>query len=180
MVYSKPGSYKAKPVVSLDGVELSSKNYTVRYTVDGKTLSKKNKIDLGDATSKEVRITITGKGNYSGSVSATYRVTKSVTTIDLSKAKIVAKAKKGKKDVAVGNQQYTGEEVQPKIRVLVKSGNSWIKVSPEYYKITYANNVKLGKATIMISGDGKNAVGGKTANFTIVNKKLDVFKFLFG
>ncbi|WP_022777185.1 leucine-rich repeat protein [Butyrivibrio sp. AE3009] len=180
MVYSKPGTYMSKPVVSLNGKALSTKDYTVKYYVNGSLVTAKNKVKLDEVNSKEIKVTIQGTGNYTGSVSKTYKVVKALNNIDLSKAKIVAKAKKGKKDVAVGNQQYTGQEIQPRIRVLVKSGNSWIKVSPEYYTVTYVNNINPGKATILITGDCKNAVGGKTAEFKIVNKKLDLIKFLFG
>ncbi len=135
-----------------------------------------------DEDGKTITIAVTAKGNYSGTALGYYEVKKpSAELIDLSKAKIVAKAKSSKgKDVKVGKQEYTGLAIEPEIRVLVKSGKTWIEVDPEKYEISYINNVMKGKATILITGDGTDAVGSRTANFTITNMRMNLFKLIFG
>ena len=101
--------------------------------------------------------------------------------IDLSKAKIVAKAKNvKKKDVAVGKQEYTGYAIEPEIRVLVKQGRTWAEVDASKYEISYINNVMKGKATILITGNGTDAVGSKTAKFIITTMRMNLFKVIFG
>ena len=192
LVYGKPGKYLSKPFVSVDGVQLKASDYTFKYyegevtdvTADGvKELTAKDKLELtGEETEKTITIAVTAKNNYTGTAFGTYEVKKPAEgQINLSKAKIVAKAKNSKgKDAKVGKQEYTGEVIEPEIRVLVKQGKTWTEVDESKYEISYINNVMKGKATILITGDGTDAVGSKTASFTITNMRMNLFKLIFG
>ncbi len=184
MVYTKPGKYLSAPFVSVNGVQLSTKDYTVKYYDDGVELTAKSRLTLDATTSsKTIVVKVTGKGNYEAKeITASYSVSKAdASRIDLSKAKIVAAQKNSKgKDVAVGKQEYSGRAVRPAIRVLVKSGSTWIEVQPQAYKVEYINNVNTGKATVLVTGDGINSVGSKKSGFIIGVRNIGLFKWLFG
>ncbi|WP_051545536.1 leucine-rich repeat protein [Butyrivibrio sp. MC2021] len=184
LVYTKPGSYLSDVYVSMNGVALNAKNYSVEYYDDETKLSKKSKIEFDDATrQKEIIVKVSGRGNYKAEeVIATYFVRKADDSIvNLSEAKIVALEKNSKgKDVAVGKQEYTGKEIKPEIRVLVKDGKSFIEVPEGSYTVRYVNNTKRGKATIIVSGNGEKAVGSVKTTFKIGTKNLGLFKWLFG
>ncbi|MCR4923883.1 MAG: hypothetical protein K5931_07760, partial [Lachnospiraceae bacterium] len=177
IIYNKPGKYFSKPYVSMNGVLLKSKDYSVSY-YDGDTLlSNKNKLILSDDESvKEITVKIKGKGNYQGDESneivTTYNVVRrSSELIDLTKAKIVAKEKNLKgKDIAVGRCAYTGSYIEPEIRVMYKEGKEWKDIPEEYYEVSYINNLNKGRATILVNGDSINTMGSRKAGFNIYNK----------
>ncbi|MDE7268139.1 MAG: hypothetical protein K2N89_11805, partial [Lachnospiraceae bacterium] len=113
-VYNKPAVYKSVPYVSVNGVEVKSSEYTVKYytsgtkaadgtiTIDTDTeMGSKNKIDLDNPevrSSAPVYVEITGKGkNYADTMklTASYYVRRmpqstneGTSALDLSKAKI--------------------------------------------------------------------------------------------
>ena len=192
-VYTKPGKYLSAPFVSVGGVQLKASEYTVKYyegevsdvtAEDVKELTSKDKISIdGTDTSKTITVVVTAKDiNYTGTATRTYEIVKPATgTIDISKAKIVAKAKSTKgKDVMVGKQEYNGMPVEPEIRVLVKSGKTWTEADSNIYDVTYVNNVNKGKATILVIGDGDTCIGSRTAKFTITSMRMSLFKLIFG
>ncbi|MCR5304648.1 MAG: hypothetical protein K6E33_08815 [Lachnospiraceae bacterium] len=72
------------------------------------------------------------------------------------------------KDVAVGKQKYSGDSIEPSIRVMIKQGKTWVDVDPANYSVTYINNVQKGKAVILVNGNGTETAGSKTAKFSIV------------
>ncbi len=126
---------------------------------------------------------MTGKGNYTETTAeCTYEmVRRGAESIDLTKAKIVAKDKnKNGKDVAVAEQEYTGYEIKPEIRVIAKVNNKWVDVDPADYTVSYINNVNKGTATILVTGDGEKAIGSKTAGFSISTMRFELFKLIFG
>ena len=175
LIYSKPNSYRSSPFVSVGGVMVDKKNYTVKYFDGTKELAAKDKITLGDGeTERVITIKATGRNNYKEEESAafTYRVMKvSGNMINLSKAKIVGRDT----TKAVKKQEYTGSAVTPEIDVLIKQGKEWVKVDPADYTVTYINNINKGKAVILVSGKGTNAAGSKTAKFTIKAKSMSKF-----
>ena len=175
LIYGKPNLYRSAPFVSIGGVSVGKKDYTVKYFDGTKELGEKEKITLdAGQTEKTITVKATGKNNYKAEDSAafTYRVIKvSGNMINLSKAKIVAKGK----TKAVGKQEYTGEYVMPEIDVLVKQGKTWVALDPANYTVTYINNINKGKATILVTGKGTAAAGSKTAKFTIKAKNMSKF-----
>ncbi|MCR5178711.1 MAG: leucine-rich repeat protein [Lachnospiraceae bacterium] len=181
MIYKKAGKYISAPFVSKDGVRLSSKDYSVKY-YDGNTeITKKTKISLDEgAQSKEITVKVTGKRNYKNEeLTATYSIVKPGSgQISLSGAKIVALEKNSRgKDIAIGKQEYSGEEIKPALRGIIKNGNTWTELPADSYSITYINNVETGKATVLITGNGVDAVGSKKATFAITAKDINGFDF---
>ena len=182
-VYTKPGKYISAPMVTIDGTLLSSRDYEVTY-FDGSTpLTSKSKLTLEEgAASKEITVKVRGKGNYLGDeITTTYRVIRMENGMyNLSKAKIVAADQVKGKDVSVGKQVYTGAEVKPDIRVLIKNGKNWTEVGSDSYSVEYVNNVNIGSATILVKGDGIAAVGSKSCKFSIGKRSFNIFSILFG
>ena len=102
------------------------KDYTVSYA---------NNVNAGKAT-----ITITGINTYTGSISKTF----TIAAIDITKSssKIAVSS--------IVNVTYSGKaKTQPKL--VVKAGTKVLS-SGKDYKVTYANNMKPGRATISITG----------------------------
>ncbi len=102
-----------------------------------------------------VRVEVTGMGCYEGTLSACYKIMQT----DIAKAA-----------VKVGNQIYTGKAVEiGKDQITsIKIGKT--ELSPDDYTIvSFTNNVKVGKATMVIKGNG-NYGGTKKVTFNIVKK----------
>ena len=127
-------------------VTLSSKtlvkntDYTVTY---------KNNINKGTAT-----VTITGKGNYSGTKSTTF----TIKALALSKVTVTGLPKA---------KYYTAKAIKPALTL--KYGTKTLKAGTDY-TIAYKNNKAIGKATITLKGKG-NFSGTVTLNFKIIPKK---------
>ena len=64
--------------------------------------------------------------------------------------------------------EYTGKQIKP--RVTIKDGRKVLKLNKDY-TITYKNNIKRGRASIIIKGKN-NYYGTKTITFRIVSKGL--------
>ncbi len=104
-----------------------------------------NNTKVGTAT-----VTITGKGNYTGSRTLTFAITaKNLSACTVSK---------------IANELYTGKALKPS--VTVKDGGTTLKKDTDY-TVSYADNKKAGKATVTVTGKG-NYTGSKTVNFTII------------
>ncbi len=179
-VYKKKDKYESKPIVMLDGVKLSSKDYSVKY-FDGDTEITCKKIEIGPGEGdKKIRVVITGKGNYKPEAIETYYTIRKLAgnTIDLSKAKIVNKDASTKQK-SLRSETYNGAAIRPEVDVYVKVGKQYEKVNPSYYTVSYVNNTKKGKASIIVTGNGGSAKGSKTVTFNIVARSLSKFLSLF-
>ncbi|MCM1112226.1 MAG: hypothetical protein NC399_03110, partial [Muribaculum sp.] len=111
-----------------------------------------------------VKVTVTGKGSYTGSISATYRITQA----SFSKAKITIKSK-----------AYTGGHVVlGKEDIKVTLGGETLTYGEDYTVVedSYKNNVKKGSATVTVKGIN-NYGGSKTAKFKITARTLTEFLF---
>ena len=113
------------------------------------TLSYKNNVNVGTAT-----VTITFKGNYTGSKSVTF--------------KIVAKKLTNPTVSAITDKTYTGSAIKP--TPTVKDGSKTLKLNTDY-TLAYKNNVNVGTATVTVTLKG-NYSGSKSVTFKIVPKKL--------
>ena len=112
----------------------SGTDYTVSYT---------DNTNVGTAT-----VTVTYKGNYSGSQTATFAITaKSISDVA----------------VTVADQTYTGSALTP--TVTVKDGDKTLVLDTDY-TVAYADNINAGTAGVTITGAG-NYTGTKAASFTI-------------
>jgi hypothetical protein len=180
MVYYKPGKYYSVPYVSIGHMTLKKGDFSVRYyDENGTELNTKDKMTLllGE-TKRTITVRVEGTGRYTGTAAeATYDILREKDgAADMSKVKIVAREKSVTgKDVPVGTQDYTGLEVMPLVRVLIKDGKVWREVPRSGYEVEYINNVEKGKAVILVTGDGKSAVGSRSVTFNIKAKKISSF-----
>lgn len=146
-------TYKDRTIVkNLQGKNSADAVEIVREA--GETVDQADIIPVGTC----ILVTVTAKedGNYTGSLTGSYRIVDA----DISKA-----------TVKVAAQTYTGAAVEPgkdQITVTLKGQ----PVPPENYEIVrYADNVKKGKGTVVIKGVG-NYGGTKTVKFTIGSKGI--------
>lgn len=136
---------KPTPVVKLGGKTLAANtDYTVTY---------KNNTNAGTAT-----VTVTGKGNYAGTASKTFKIT----AVSIAKAKVSG----------VSAKVYTGKAIKP--TVTVKLGTKTLKKGTDY-TVSYKNNKAVGTATITIKGKG-NYSGTVSKTFKINPKATTVSK----
>ena len=108
--------------------------------VNDYSVSYKNNVKVGTAT-----ITVTGTNNNTGSISRTFKINKR----NISNAKI---------NLESSAYTYTGKEIKPKIKSITLNGSS-IK---DDYNVSYTNNVKIGTATVTITGYNNNTGTAKT------------------
>ena len=160
IVYTgKAGKYVSKPVLmDANGNILSlNKDYAnIIYMADGKVLGKKANPEYGTV----ITVTVTGKGNYKGTATATYTL----------KGTSFAKAKVN------GNitKTYTGKRIKIKPSDLKVTLNGKLLSYGTDYEIvegTYRNNIKKGTASVVIRGLGDYA-GEKTVKFKITAKSI--------
>ncbi len=172
MVYTGPGKFFPAPVVTVDGVFVSGRDYTVKYFDGNKELSSGDVTDLGGDPSKQITVKVMGKNNFkeeSADVDGSFRILKvSENAVDLSKARIVAKGTSKK----VKACEYTGQAIVPEVDVQIKVGGRWINVDPERYSVTAMNNINKGSAYLMVTGDGISAAGSKMVRFKIKARNI--------
>lgn len=133
---------KPVPVMTYGKTKLANKkDYTVSYPTG---------YENGFVAEGEYKITLTGKGNYSG--------TKEVSFV-LKNKKLISKASvKYTKSVT-----YDGTALKPS--VTVKDGKTTLVAGTDY-SVDYLNNIEVGTGTIIISGMN-NYIGVKKVQFTI-------------
>lgn len=108
------------------------------------SVSYSNNINVGTA-----KIVISGKGNYSGKKTVTFKIkAKNIKNLKLKKVKA---------------QKYTGKKIKPAITL--KFGTYTLKKKKEF-TVTYKKNVKKGTATIYLKGKG-NYTGQRKITFKI-------------
>lgn len=133
-----------KDKVTLD----SAKDYTVKY---------ENNVVVCDKSAEEnaPTVTITGKGNYTGTVALKFTIKpyniKDFTISDIK------------------DQTYNGKEITPEFTVSDKTYGTLKKDTD--YTVTYKNNVNAGTATIVVTGKG-NYTGTVTKEFVIAPKAI--------
>ena len=137
-----------------------AKTPSVTVKVGGKTLKKdtdytvsySNNIKVGSA-----KATITGKGNYTGSVSKTYSIKN-----DFKKATVSG----------ISTKAYTGKNITQSITV--KYNGKTLKNGTDY-TVSYSNNKNIGTATVKIAGKG-SYTGTITKTFKINPAKQEIQK----
>lgn len=136
------GSAITPAVVVKDGGKTLTKDvdYTVAYA---------NNTDAGKAS-----VTVAGKGNYTGEVTATFTITQ--------------KSINGATVAVAGGSVYTGSPIEPKVTVTLDGQ----KLDPSNYDAAYSKNTNAGEASVTVTGKG-NYTGTATAAFTIAPKPID-------
>ena len=122
--YAYDGKAKKPGVtVKLNGKTLKNgTDYTVSYS---------NNTKVGTA-----KVTITGKGNYTGSVSKTYSIKNNFKKATIS---------------GISTKAFTGKNITQNITV--KYNGKTLKNGTDY-TVSYSNNKKIGTATVKITGKG--------------------------
>ena len=113
---------------------------TADYTLSDNTVTKAGSYNL----------TVTGTGNYTGSVQQAFTVAKKSITPNVE---------------VTGGNTYTGSAITPK--VTVKDGNT--PLAETDYALEYSNNTNAGEATVTVkaTADGNYSFDDKNAKFTI-------------
>ena len=139
-------TYTGSPIVPeltvKDGETALSKgtDYTVNY---------RNNLNAGTAT-----VTLTGKGNYAGSVEIKFNITAKALTASMVR------------DIA--DQTYTGSPIVPELTV--KDGETALSKGTDY-TVNYRNNLNAGTATVTLTGKG-NYSDSVSKTFTIKQKDV--------
>ena len=137
-----------------------------------------------------VEVRAKAKGNYTGTAIGKYTVTLSDSSKDLSKAKAIIQKKGDISHKAVKNLKFTGGEIRigegeyEDYELYVYTGKSAknptavLKEGTDYVA-TYSNNVKAGKATVVLNAvESAEAAyfGSRTFTFKIVKGSMPWFK----
>ena len=155
--------------ISKASVTLSTSTYAydgkakkpgVTVKLNGKTL--KNGTDYTASYSNNTKVgtakvTITGKGNYTGSVSKTYSIKN-----DFKKATVSG----------ISTKAFTGKNITQTITV--KYNGKTLKKGTDY-TVSYSNNKNIGTATVKIAGKG-SYTGTITKTFKINPAKQEIQK----
>lgn len=128
-------------------IKLTYKNKSLKRGTDY-TVSYDNNIDVGTATA-----TITGIGNFMGTTAVSFKIVKGTSKIKVS---------------AISNQTFTGVEITPEVSV--KEGTKKLTKDVDY-KVSYANNINVGIATVTVTGIGSYD-GTARKTFRIVSRPL--------
>ena len=137
-----------------------AKTPSVTVKVGGKTLKKDTDYTVSYSNNTKVgtaKVTITGKGNYTGSVSKTYNIKN-----DFKKATISG----------ISNKSYTGKNITQSITV--KYNGKTLKNGTDY-TVSYSSNKNIGTATVKIAGKG-SYTGTITKTFKINPAKQEIQK----
>ena len=100
-------------------------------------------------------MTITGKGDYTGSVTKTFTIT--------------AKSISGS-TITLGTTSYIYDGTEKKPPVTVKDGSKTLTSGTDY-TVSYSNNKNAGTATVTVTGKG-NYKDTATKTFTISKKSI--------
>ena len=143
--YAYDGKAKKPGVmVKLNGKTLKNgTDYTVSYS---------NNTKVGTA-----KVTITGKGNYTGSVSKTYSIKNNFKKATIS---------------GISNKSYTGKNITQSITV--KYNGKALKKGTDY-TVSYSSNKNIGTATVKVAGKG-SYTGTITKTFKINPAKQEIQK----
>ena len=159
----------AKTSISKASVTLSTSTYaydgkaktpSVNVKVNGKTLKKDTDYTVSYSNNTKVgtaKVTITGKGNYTGSVSKTYSIKNNFKKATVS---------------GISTKAFTGKNITHSITV--KYNGKTLKNGTDY-TVSYSNNKSIGTATVKIAGKG-SYTGTITKAFKINPAKQEIQK----
>ena len=137
-----------------------AKTPSVTVKVGGKTLKKDTDYTVSYSNNTKIgtaKVTITGKGNYTGSISKTYSIKNNFKKATIS---------------GISNKSYTGKNITQSITV--KYNCKTLKNGTDY-TVSYSNNKKVGTATVKITGKG-SYTGTITKTFKINPAKQEIQK----
>lgn len=157
---SRAGKYMSNPILTdIDGRKLKAgvdydKTYVYRNAV-GRILGKSDRPMAGEM----LTVTVTGKGNYRGSITETFHI--------ISKGNLLSRAK-----VKVGGKfYYTGGRITPSKSDLTVTLGKRTLTAADYSIIDCTNNINKGTAKITIKGKGIYG-GTKQVSFKILSQNM--------
>ncbi len=139
---------KKVPKVTYNGKKLSNnKDFTVTYPDKG-----------ADAYKAEgsYNVVLTGKGNFTGTLTL---------KLDITNKTLISKAKVAK----IPNQPYDGKEKTPALTVTMKETPL---TEGTDYTVRYENNTEAGTARVVLTGIGEHYAGTKKVTFKITGTPL--------
>ena len=154
---SKASVTLSTSIYAYDG---KAKTPSVNVKVNGKTLKKDTDYTVSYSNNTKVgtaKVTITGKGNYTGSVSKTYSIKNNFKKATIS---------------GISNKSYTGKNITQSITV--KYNGKTLKNGTDY-TVSYSSNKNIGTATVKVTGKGSYA-GTITKTFKINPAKQEIQK----
>ena len=154
---SKASVTLSTSIYAYDG---KAKTPSVNVKVNGKTLKKDTDYTVSYSNNTKVgtaKVTITGKGNYTGSVSKTYSIKNNFKKATIS---------------GISNKSYTGKNITQSITV--KHNGKTLKNGTDY-TVSYSSNKNIGTATVKVTGKGSYA-GTITKTFKINPAKQEIQK----
>ena len=137
-----------------------AKTPSVNVKVNGKTLKKDTDYTVSYSNNTKVgtaKVTIKGKGNYTGSVSKTYSIKNNFKKATIS---------------GISTKAFTGKNITQSITV--KYNGKTLKNGTDY-TVSYSNNKNIGTATVKIAGKG-SYTGTITKAFKINPAKQEIQK----
>ena len=137
-----------------------AKTPSVNVKVNGKTLKKDTDYTVSYSNNTKVgtaKVTITGKGNYTGSVSKTYSIKNNFKKATVS---------------SISTKAFTGKNITQSITV--KYNGKTLKNGTDY-TVSYSSNKNIGTATVKITGKG-SYTGTITKTFKINPAKQEIQK----
>lgn len=134
----KPKAQKPSPTVMWNGRKLTNKK---DYTFPEESYTA---VD-------EHTITITGRGNYTGTINFKFIITDRIPVSSLTISRIP-------------NQVYTGKEIKPQPEVRYKG--ELLNLN-QNYTLDWENNMDVGTAAVIIKGSGSQYVGTRRVTFRI-------------
>ena len=164
-----PALAVTKQSISKASVTLSTSTYAydgkakkpgVTVKLNGKTLKNGTDYTVSYSNNTKVgtaKVTITGKGNYTGSVSKTFKIKNNFKKATVS---------------GISTKAFTGKNITQSITV--KYNGKTLKNGTDY-TVSYSNNKKIGTATVKIAGKG-SYTGTATKTFKINPAKQEIQK----
>ena len=164
-----PALAVTKQSISKASVTLSTSTYAydgkakkpgVTVMLNGKTLKNGTDYTVSYSNNTKVgtaKVTITGKGNYTGSVSKTFNIKNNFKKATVS---------------GISTKAFTGKDITQSITV--KYNGKTLKNGTDY-TVSYSNNKKIGIATVKIAGKG-SYTGTVTKTFKINPAKQEIQK----
>ena len=142
-------SLAQKPEVTVDDKNAANVSIITDYDY---TILNNGGINVGD----DHEVKVTGKGNYTGTVTKTY----AITPLSIADANVTL--------YQLQSYVYDGTAKKPGVREVMVGD---ITVPTTGYDVSYGENTNVGTATVTLTGKG-NFKDTKTVNFTITGKPI--------
>lgn len=157
-----------KNVVMADGTDPKK---VIKPTWNGKALKYGKDFEIVTDPENPAKLLVKGLANFTGEASVNVYSEAAVSEDKRMSNAVISIVSEDKKPT------YTGSVCEPRVEVKKKDGTL---IDAGQYTVHYANNIEIGKATLIVEGDGVNYFGSKSMNFNITGGNLkDVAKVYY-